>query len=137
MAVKDGKLLALDASTSELIHYNLDGTGGGRTTLCVCFFARGMSIASDGNFWVTDTGGNRVLKIDPSGKVLATLDNGKGASPGQFLEPAGAWQAPDGTLYVSDVSNKRVQSFTPDLKPIAAWPMGRSTPRDGNRVVAD
>jgi hypothetical protein len=137
MVVKDGKLLALDAATSDLITYNLDGTGGDRKRLCSCFFARGMSVSNDGNLWVTDTGNNRVIKIGPEGTVLAAVDNGKGSNPGQFVEPAGAWQAPDGTLFVTDVTNQRVQSFTPDLKPIAAWPMGKSTPRDGNRVVAD
>src|SRR5262249_36948683 len=137
LVVKDGKLLALDSATSELITYNLDGTGGDRTPLCTCFFARGMSVSNDGNLWVTDTGGNRVIKVGPGGRVLAKIDNGKGANPGQFTEPAGVGQASDGTLFVSDVTNDRVQSFTPDLKPLAAWPMGKSTPRDGNRVVAD
>jgi DNA-binding beta-propeller fold protein YncE len=137
MVVKDGKLLALDATTSELLNFNLDGTGGDRTSICSCFFARGMSLANDGNFWITDTGGNKIVKAGINGNVIAIIDNGKGSNPGQFVEPAGVSEASDGTIYVSDVTNHRVQSLASDFKPIAAWPTGQSTPRDGNRVVAD
>jgi streptogramin lyase len=44
------------------------------------------------------------------------------------------WESPDGHLFVTDAGNKRVQSFTPDGKPLAQWPMGESTARDGNRL---
>lgn len=136
LVVKDGKLLALDSASSEILTYGLDGSGGERTQLCTCFFPRGMSLSNDGNFWVADTGGSRVLKVGPDGKVIASIE-GRGSEPGQFLEPASTWEAPNGTLYVVDVGNARVQSFSPDLKPITSWPIGSSIARDGNRITGD
>ena len=38
---------------------------------------------------------------------------------------------------MADVGNNRVQSFGPDGKPLAQWPMGKSTARDGNRLTGD
>jgi sugar lactone lactonase YvrE len=136
LVVKDGKLLALDAATSELLAYGLDGSGGERTQLCTCFFPRGMALSNDGNFWVADTGGSKVLKVGPDGKVIASIE-GKGSEPGQFVEPASVWESPDGTVYVVDIGNARVQSFSADLKPITAWPIGSSIARDGNRISGD
>jgi len=136
LVVKDGKLLALDAASSEVLNYALDGSGGERRQLCTCFYPRGLALSNDGNFWVADTGGSKVLKVSPDGQTLASIQ-GNGSEPGHFVEPASLWEAPDGTLYVVDIGNSRVQTFSPDLKPITAWPIGISIARDGNRITGD
>jgi sugar lactone lactonase YvrE len=136
LVVKDGKLLALDAATSEIISYGLDGSGGERTKLCNCFYPRGMALSNDGNLWVADTGGSKVIKVKVDGTTLATIE-GKGEVLGQFVEPAGVWEAADGGLFVADVGNARVQRFDSELKPFKAWAMGTSVARDGNRISGD
>jgi streptogramin lyase len=108
----------------------------GRVPACRCHFARGLAASQDGNFWLADTGYNRVLKVSPSGTQLRSLGE-KGTQPGQFEEPASVWEAPDGTLFVADIGNQRAQSFTPDLKPLTQWLIGRSIARDGNRLTGD
>jgi hypothetical protein len=136
LVIKDGKLLALDAATSEIISYGFDGSGGERTKLCNCFFPRGMALSSDGNFWVADTGGSKVIKVNMDGTILASIE-GKGDVLGTFMEPSGVWEGADGTLYVADIGNARVQRFNSDMKPFKAWSMGASVARDGNRITGD
>ncbi|MEO6457894.1 MAG: NHL repeat-containing protein, partial [Chloroflexia bacterium] len=134
LLVKDNSLLVLDAGMSEVVSFDLDGTLLGRALLCICYYPRGFSLASDGNFWVADTGGGKVIKLTPGGQALATI-GAMGNAPGQFIEPTSVWESPSGILFVADVGNRRVQTFGPDLKPMNAWPMGESIARDGNRLV--
>jgi streptogramin lyase len=130
-----GRVSLLDAGSSTLISYSPDGEEQGRLQLCQCFYPRGMSAALDGNLWVADTGLGRVIKVTPEGSHVSTLGE-KGTGPGQFVEPSGVWQAANGTVYVADVGNARVQSFDAGGKPLAQWPMGQSNARDGSRVAA-
>ena len=136
MLVHSDTLLALDAERSEVISYTLDGELQGRRKLCECYNPRGMFLAPDGNFWVSDTGGGRVLKVSDTGQLISLLGE-RGSEPGKFIEPVSVWETPGGILYVADVGNSRVQSFTADGKPLAQWAMGMSDSRDGNRLTGD
>jgi sugar lactone lactonase YvrE len=136
LVVKDNNIMLFDSNSSSMLVYSPDGKESGRVLMCACFFARGASLARDGNLWIANTGGSQVLKISPTGQQLEALGD-KGSEPGKFIEPASVWEAQDGTLYVADVGNKRVQSFTPNHKPLAQWDMGQSVARDGNRLVGD
>jgi len=133
LLVREGKLLFLEAATSELVTYSLDGKEEKRAHICDCFSPRGMALSNDGNLWVTDTGFNKVYKVTVDGVPITSVGE-KGDGPGQLIEPSSVWESPDGHLFVTDAGNKRVQSFTPDGKPLAQWPMGESTARDGNRL---
>ncbi len=129
-------VLVLDAATSTLLSYDTDGKPLGSLHLCTCYFPRSISLARDSNYWVADTGGAKVLKVSQTGQVLKSLE-AKGSAPGQFVEPTGIWESPQGTVFVADIGNSRVQALSADLKPLAAWPMGSSIARDGNRLVGD
>jgi sugar lactone lactonase YvrE len=123
IAVLGEQVLVLDAATSEAYRFGLDGAPQGSVTLCTCFFPRAMSPATDGSLWIADTGNNKVLKVTSQGAQQASKGE-KGSGSGQLFEPAGVWQAPDGTVYVVDTSNGRMQSFGSDLVPLKSWPIG-------------
>ncbi|UCF62419.1 MAG: TIGR03663 family protein [Anaerolineaceae bacterium] len=78
---------------------------------------RGIAIASDGTIYVADTYNHRIQHLHPDGEVIsvwgeyASLDQGP-APGGTFNEPWGIAVAPDGTVYVSDTWNHRIQYFT-------------------------
>ncbi|HEY44346.1 MAG TPA: TIGR03663 family protein [Anaerolineae bacterium] len=80
---------------------------------------RGIAIAPDGTIYIADTGNHRIQRISSEGDVLAvwgefaSLDSGP-APGGTFNEPWGVGIAPDGTVYVVDTWNHRVQYFTPN-----------------------
>jgi streptogramin lyase len=136
LVVHGGNVSVLDAAQSELISYTFDGELTGRTHMCNCFFPRDISVSQDGNFWITDTGGNKVIKASPTGQEMQVIGE-RGDGPGQFAEPAGVWEGPDGTLYVADIVNERMQAFGPDRLPVREWKMSHSVARDGNRVTGD
>jgi sugar lactone lactonase YvrE len=87
---------------------------------------RQISFAPDGTFYVADSRNNRIEHFDATGKVLkvwGTLgDNTNGKAPGGTLnEPWGVAVGPDGSVYVSDTWNHRIQKFDADGKFIKMW----------------
>jgi sugar lactone lactonase YvrE len=95
---------------------------------------RGIALAPDGSLYVADSGNNRIQHLSPTGKVLqvwgSLADVSKGAAPGgTFNEPWGVAVAPDGSIYVADTWNYRIQKFTADGKFVQMWGTG---PAEGN-----
>ena len=95
---------------------------------------RGIALAPDGSLYVADSGNNRIQHLSPAGKVLQVwgsfADSSKGAAPGgTFNEPWGVAVAPDGSVYVADTWNYRIQKFTSDGKFLQMWGSG---PAEGN-----
>jgi predicted membrane-bound mannosyltransferase/sugar lactone lactonase YvrE len=89
---------------------------------------RGVAVASDGSFYVADAGNNRIQHFSKDGQILqvwgAFADATKAdanAPGGTFNEPWGVAVAPDGSVYVTDTWNHRVQKFTADGKFITMW----------------
>jgi DNA-binding beta-propeller fold protein YncE len=85
--------------------------------------AHGLRVDRDDNVWVTDVGGNRVFKFDPSGRILVQLGTGV-AGPGldQFNEPTDIAFGPMDEVYVSDgYGNSRVMKFDQQGKFVLTW----------------
>jgi sugar lactone lactonase YvrE len=87
---------------------------------------RDIALAPDGTYYVADTFNHRIQHFSASGEVLhvwgafspAGIDP---SPPGTFNEPWGISVAPDGTVYVADTWNNRVQHFEADGEFIALW----------------
>ncbi len=76
---------------------------------------RGVALASDGTLYVADTGNHRIQRFSPQGELLeawGSFAEGDAAPPGSFNEPWGVAVAPDGTVYVADTWNHRIQRFS-------------------------
>lgn len=87
---------------------------------------RGIDFAPDGSFYVADSRNNRIQHFDADGKFInmwgefgdATFSDLPG---GIFNEPWAVAVGPDGSVYVSDTWNHRIQKFTADGTPITRW----------------
>lgn len=96
----------------------------------------GIAAAADGSLYVADTGNNRIQHLAADGTVLQVWgtaspgeqDLNNPAPPGTFREPWGVAVGPDGSVYVADTWNHRVQKFTADGKFVTQW---------GNGIVQD
>ncbi len=114
-----------------------------------------VAVGPDGSVYVADTWAHRIQKFTPDGEFITQwgtfgqfgMGNPEGRSA--FYGPRSIAVAPDGTVYVSDTGNKRVQVFDPDGQFIREWggggaapgqldePMGVAVGPDGNIYVAD
>jgi len=80
---------------------------------------RGVAVAADGSLYVADTMNHRIQHLSPQGELLDEWGGFSGgteevapAPNGTFNDPWGVAVAPDGTVYVADTWNHRVQHFT-------------------------
>lgn len=78
---------------------------------------RGLAVAADGSIYVADSDNHRIQHLSPEGEVLhmwGYYDAGEGGSltDGAFNEPWGVAVAPDGSVYVADTWNHRIQHFS-------------------------
>lgn len=117
---------------------------------------RSLAFAKDGTVYVADSRNNRVLHLGMDGKILhewGTYADGANipVGPGTFNEPWGIAVGPDGSVYVTDTWNHRIQKFTAEGKFITAWgtfgqgetpqafygPRGLAVDAEGRVYVAD
>ena len=90
---------------------------------------RDIAFAPDGTLYVTDSANNQILHLDQDGALLTSW-GGFGASDfnlnipapgGTFNEPWGIAVGPDGSVYVADTWNHRIQKFTAEGEFITMW----------------
>ncbi|HXY53286.1 MAG TPA: 6-bladed beta-propeller [Nitrospirota bacterium] len=72
---------------------------------------RGLTLDRAGNFWVADTGNDRLQKFSLQGSLLQVIGQ-SGSGEGEFRSPSGIAIDSKGTIYVADTGNRRVQVFS-------------------------
>ena len=87
---------------------------------------RSIALAPNGTIYVADSRNNRIQQFSSNGELINVWGSYSNISQGQapggtFNEPWGIAVAPDGTVYVADTWNYRVQKFTADGKFISMF----------------
>ena len=148
-------VVKLSPGGETLATWGSDGRGPGQ-------FHRPAAVAvdADGNVYVADSGNDRIQILSPSGDPIAVWQNclpgsnpcspAPGQAPGQFFDPEGIAIDGQGNVYVSEVTNNRIQKLNRDGTSQAVFggpqgaapgqfnaPFGLSLDRVGNLYVAD
>jgi len=114
-----------------------------------------IAVDPSGRIWAPEADGNRLAIYDPNGKLVEQWGR-PGSAPGQFdfTRPNGDGYgtlafASDGSFFVLDVGNRRVQHFDGKRKLLGQWgsfgsgpgqfndPVGIAVARDGSVWVLD
>jgi 4-amino-4-deoxy-L-arabinose transferase-like glycosyltransferase len=117
----DGSVLGLDRATRWVQRF--DGTGkwlgkiGGPDVLKA---PTGLAVLPDGDVIASDAGDNALVRMRMDGQVIDRV-GGPGQGPGQLDKPGALAAGRDGTLFVLDVGNQRVQRFI-GREPSGQWP---------------
>jgi DNA-binding beta-propeller fold protein YncE len=94
----------------------------------------GIALAPDGSIYVADSSNHRVVKFNADGKFVLSMGMWSGQPPngdffspnwnppaGTFSEPWDVAVAPDGSVYVADTWNNRIQVFDANGKFVKLW----------------
>jgi predicted membrane-bound mannosyltransferase/sugar lactone lactonase YvrE len=117
---------------------------------------RGVHVAQDGSIFVADSNNNRIQQFSQTGELLNSwgvyANILEGNAPGGTLnQPWGVATGKDGSVYVVDTFNHRIQKFSSNgqfikglgvfaqgTSPETIWgPRGIAIGLDGNVVIAD
>jgi len=87
---------------------------------------RGIDLAPDGSIYVADSKDNQIKHFSTGGTLLDAWGSfgsitDENAAGGTFYEPWDVAVAPDGSVYVADTWNHRIQKFTADGDFINSW----------------
>lgn len=113
----EGKILSLPAD----LRVGRNGSGEGQFNA-----PRDLAFGPDGTLYVADSRNHRIQHFSASGEFLGTwgtfADVNSGAAPGgTFNEPWGIAVGGDGSVFVADTWNHRVQKFSSDGNFIKMW----------------
>jgi DNA-binding beta-propeller fold protein YncE len=87
---------------------------------------RAIAAGKNDDLYVADSRNHRILHLTTDGTLLqewgSFADIAAGQAPlGTFNEPWGVAVGPDGSVYVSDTWNHRVQKFSAEGEPLTSW----------------
>src|SRR5262249_32252881 len=101
-----------------------------------------LALSPTGEFYITDRYVNpRLPRLSPDRRLLQSWGE-PGSGPGQFHLPHGVAVAADGTVYISDRENSRIQLFSAEGAYQGEWtdvarPCQVALDRDGLVYVAE
>src|SRR6267142_3273063 len=105
------------ADTAPVFLQNIGSPGTGPTQYVD---AAGVATDMDGNVYVADAGGDKILKYTGTGAFLGSWGT-TGSGPGQFNRPFDVAVESNGTIFVSDAHNMRIQVFDSGFAYVRAW----------------
>jgi predicted membrane-bound mannosyltransferase/DNA-binding beta-propeller fold protein YncE len=87
---------------------------------------RDLAVASDGSLYVVDSDNHRIQHLSPDGEPLQVWGsfgdvNAGPAAGGSFNQPWGIGLAPDGSVFIADTWNHRVQKFNAQGEFLTMW----------------
>ena len=110
-----------DGTVSTLAGNGTSGFTNGSGVNASFFFPQGITLAEDGNLYVTDSGNSSIRKITPNGNVTTLAGTGEeGVKDGEgtnasFDSPSGiVWNPKLKALYVADRGNNSIRAVTLD-----------------------
>ena len=116
------RIVKLDPQLHFVSTWGYPVKASGPDSLLALYGPRAIAFDPAGNLLVTDTGDNRVIKYSPNGQPLGSFGSA-GTGPGQFQEPVGIVAAPDGTIYVADTWNARIDAFDATMHYLRSLPV--------------
>jgi tripartite motif-containing protein 71 len=120
----NGRIQVFDAEGNFQRKWGYFNTTNGTLGDAMALFGpRGIAIDSAGNLLVADTGNKRILQFTPTGELVNQVGGG-GVQLGSFEEPTAVAVDPrDGSVYVADAWNRRIQKLDANLQALAEWPV--------------
>ena len=134
-ATRDGEsILVADRDSGAVLAFEPKGAsrgevvGGGLVRR-----SGGLGVCANGDFLITDADAGQVVRVGSDGIEVARSGR-RGTGQGEFNTPTAVVEAPDGTIWVLDTFNFRLQQLDPELRFISQF--GRHGDGTGHFALA-
>jgi sugar lactone lactonase YvrE len=125
VAVQNNSYYVLDRGMPRVFH--LDASGSVLAVLSLESFGtyglNGLSVDRAGNIYAADTGRNRILVLAADG-ALRRMVGRAGVDLGGFTQPMMLAFGPDGSFFVADWENSRIERWSAVFEATDAWSIG-------------
>ncbi|MEW5959444.1 MAG: PA14 domain-containing protein, partial [Chloroflexota bacterium] len=130
------EILVLDSTRQWVYRYTaggqlLDRFGGPTAYL---FHPRGLTVFDDDTVALADTGKSRLAFFSADGAAAGSL-GGLGSGPGQFNEPTDVLRDAQGTYFVAEAMNQRLQRVDAGGNPLGQWAIPPAYAFDGPHLA--
>jgi len=110
------ELLVADRNTGAVLAFSVKGKARGEVVPAdVVRRCGGIGVCANGDLLITDSEAHEVVRVGRGGVVAARVGS-PGGGDAQFNTPTAVVEAPDGTVWVLDTFNFRLQQLGPDFK---------------------
>jgi DNA-binding beta-propeller fold protein YncE len=143
VAAQGDSIYVVDRGTPRI--FRLDSAGRLQATISLeslgTYGLNGLAVDPGGNIYAADTGRNRILIFAPSGQLLRQVGHG-GSDLGGLTQPMMVAFGPDGSFYVADWENNRIERWNSAFEATDAWstgshPFGIAVDQSGRLFVPD
>ncbi len=109
----DNTLLVLDAEDGSIYRFTPDGKFVAKISgdALGVYHPRGMAIGADGDIYLANTGGSRIVRLDPNGQPKASYGT-KGNGRGELIEPTGVGVTASGDVLALDATQGKIVRYT-------------------------
>jgi DNA-binding beta-propeller fold protein YncE len=125
VAASGGAYFVIDRGTPRILR--LDQSGQLQAVLDLqalsTYGLNGLTVDANGDIYAADTGRNRILVFTPTGQLLKEIGHA-GNDLGGFTQPMMLAFAPDGSFFVADWENSRVERFDASYQATDSWSTG-------------
>jgi hypothetical protein len=154
----DGSILVADTTGNRVRRIATDGTissvagtgvagsvgDGGPAVLAQVNAPRDIAVAADGTTWfIAETGGNRIRRVDAGGTISTVAGNGVAAYAGDggaatlagLNGPSGVASTASGTLLIADTTNNRIRQVAGGIIATVAGNGTATSTGDGSNAL--
>jgi hypothetical protein len=130
------EIFVLDSTLQWVYRYDAEGNfinrfGGPEARL---FHPRGLTVFEDDTLALADTGSARIAFFDPIGEPSGSLGS-LGYLPGQLYEPTDILKDGQGTFFVVEAENDRIQRLDAGGNSLTQWPIPPALAYNGPHLV--
>lgn len=135
---RNDTVYALDAGVGSLLRFDTAGQPKGEPIAELAYFPRGLALAPNGEILIADTGGQRLVRINPADGTVVSAYGQPGEETADGPEPVDVVMRANGESYAYDARNNRIQRFGADGGVLSQWAVtGDIAARDGGHLALD
>jgi sugar lactone lactonase YvrE len=125
VAVQGDNFYVIDRGTPRI--FRLDAAGHVQAVLSLeslgTYGLNGLAVDLGGNLYAADTGRNRILVLSPTGQLIRQVGHG-GTDLGGLTQPWMLAFASDGSFFVADWENSRIERWNTSFEATNVWSTG-------------